>query len=255
MSNDCKRKYVIKFPALVTKGEKGDKGDKGNPGDPTLILPVSTDDVDYRGEVLTDVLDALFYQALTLSLSASPNTYEKGVVLTSQAVSWSYNKSVQAQSITGVGVVSPTLLLSDRAKVLTLSNVSTNTVITLTADDVLGDDYPQKSTSVTLRFLNRLYYGKALVGTINSAFVLALSTQPLSSTRQVNFNITTGENEFIWFCCPVAYGTPSFKTNGFNGGLTLEATITLVNASGYSESYNVYKSDNHNLGLTSVEVL
>ncbi len=255
MSCDCKE-IIIKVNPLTGKGDKGDQGIQGVPGDPTTILPISTDDILFHGQVLTPILDELFYVPLVISsFIASPSTYEKGIILTSQAVSWVFNKSIQSQVITGVNVVSPSLLLGDRAVVLTLTNISIDTIITLTVDDILLDTHSPKIATTTIKFLNKLYYGKALIGTLNSAFLLALSTQPLSSVRQVSFNSNTGLNEYIWFACPTAYGTASFKTNGFNGGFTYQSTISFTNASGHTESYDIYRSDNHNLGLTAVDVL
>jgi hypothetical protein len=49
-------------------------------------------------------------------------------------------------------------------------------------------------------------------------------------------------------------GTRSFKVGGFDGGFTLYDTISFTNASGYTEEYYVYRSDNAGLGQTSVTV-
>jgi hypothetical protein len=135
-----------------------------------------------------------------------------------------------------------------------LSNITINTAITLTADDILADANVAKTSILNLSFLNKIYYGKAVVGTVNSAFVLAL-TGELKSNRTKSFSLTTGASEYIWFASPVAYGLPSFKTNGFNGGFDLNTTFSFTNASGHAESYYVFRSTNENLGLTAVDVL
>jgi len=61
-------------------------------------------------------------------------------------------------------------------------------------------------------------------------------------------------SEFIFFCLPTAYGTPTFTVGGFEGGFSLAATITFTNDSGYSEEYKIYKSNLDNLGTTTVVV-
>lgn len=251
--SSCKKKYIIKPTVGLSKGDKGDKGDPGE--DASFILPLDTDDIVYRGSVLTTVIDGLLYLPLAITgFSAATTSFEKGQVLTSLQFSWAYNKGIVSQSITGSNVTSPSLLTTDRTKLVTLNNITNNTNILLTADDVTGDTNPPKTAQITLLFFNKLYYGKSTIGTINSAFALAL-TGELKSNRTKTFTTTTGLNEYIWFFSPVAYGLASFKTNGFNGGLDLVSTFNLTNASGYLESYYAFRSTNHSLGITVTDVL
>jgi hypothetical protein len=255
MSDSCKKRYILVPDSNLTKGEKGDKGDPGQ--DASFILPLSTDDVLYGAQVLTDVIDELLYEVLgILSFTASQTIYEKGQVLNSIGLTWSYNKDIESQTITGTGVVPPTLLVSDRSKTVTLSGVSTNTTIILTADDVIADGNPSKTANINLQFLNKIYYGKAIhPGTINSAFLLGLSFSNLQSNRVSNFTVNTGANEYIWFALPEAYGVPTFYANGFEGGFVLENTFSFINASGHTENYRVYRSEYTNLGSTIIETL
>jgi len=251
--DDCKKRFVIKVDPFLSKGEKGDKGDPG--AGVELSLPLSSDDVEYNGETLTDVLDGLLYEDLTInSFVGSPSTYEKGQVLTSVACTWTYNKAIETQTITGVDVTPPTLIAADRNKTVVLVNISVTTILTLTADDDTSDAIAAKTRTVTLNFYNKIHFGKAVIpGAVNDAFVLSLQGE-LKANRLKEFNVTTGANEYIWFACPSAYGAASFKTNGFNGGLDLLSTFNHTNASGHTEEYSVYRSTNHNLGLTFVEV-
>lgn len=250
---DCKRKYIIKPDISLNKGEKGDPGADGADG--SFLLPLSTDDIDYRGDVLTGVIDGLLYLALVIeTFTAAVYNYEKGQTLNSIQLSWTFNKAVDAQSITGSNVTPPTLLTSDRTKLVVLTGVTFNTVITLTADDVSADSNPAKTAQLTLSFLNKLYYGKRVTGTINSAFVLTL-TGELDADRIKTFTETTGAGEYLWVAYPTAYGLGTFKTNGFNGGFNAPTTISFTNASGHTENYYVFRSTNENLGTTVVESL
>lgn len=247
-----KHRYVLIPDVFTVKGPKGDKGDKGDSG--ALALPLSSDDVRYRGNVLTGVLDELLYVPLSISYFTTGSTqFEKGQVLTGIQLSWQYNKTVQLQTITGTGVVSPSLLVGDRTKFVTLSSVITDTTITLTADDISSDAIAAKTAQINLKFLNKIYFGKRTAGTINDAFVLSLPSQ-LQSNRIKTFSVTTGVNEYIYFAVPAAYGAATFKANGFSGGFDLVSTFNFTNASGHTESYNVYQSTYDNLGLTFVEV-
>lgn len=255
MSEDCKKKYIIKVNNLLSKGEKGDAGEDGADG-ASISLPITTDDVTYNGDSLTDIISQILYIALQITgFSASPSNYEKGQTLTSVSLTWSYNKSIESQIITGTNVVSPSLLIGDRNKIVVLSSITINTIITLTADDETSDLIPVKIATVTLTFLNKLYWGiETIPGVVNSAFVLALGSNELKADKVKSFSINAITNNYIFFALPVAYGVPSFLTNGFNGGFQLESTISLTNASGYTEDYSVYRTTNHSLGLTFVDV-
>lgn len=260
MSNRCKKKWILKAPTAMLQGPQGEPGPAGPPGEGTgteIELPLSSDDVDYRGQVLTDVLDELLYTPLVITtFTGAPLVYERGQVITSLAVSWAYNKAVETQTITGPGVTPPTLLASDRSKTLVLASVSSDRTITLEADDDISDSNNEKSDTITLRWYDGVYWGVgAIPGAYNSAFILGLSNKQLRSGRTGNFSLNVGTSQYAFVCIPVSMGAASFKTNGFNGGLSLQATISFTNAQGATVSYNIYRTINHSLGLTAFEIL
>ena len=61
-------------------------------------------------------------------------------------------------------------------------------------------------------------------------------------------------NEYIYFCIPVKWDTPTFNVGGFDGGFFKVAEINFTNKSGYTEPYSIWRSDNHSLGSQSVTV-
>lgn len=110
----------------------------------------------------------------------------------------------------------------------------------------------QKSTNIS--FLNGVYYGAAVApDAIDSAFVLTL-TKTLQGGKGKTFTVNAETGESIFYIIPSRYGTPAFKVGGFDGGFTKTATIQFTNSSGYTESYDVWKSDNTGLGNTTVVV-
>jgi hypothetical protein len=102
--------------------------------------------------------------------------------------------------------------------------------------------------------VNFLYYGASLPGVFDEAFVKALAGQPLVSSRQVEFIVNAGANEFIFYAAPVTYGTPTFAVDGFIGGFVLVATMQVTNTIG-TQTYALWQSDNPGLGNTDVKVL
>ena len=118
------------------------------------------------------------------------------------------------------------------------------------------DTRANKSTALT--FCNRVCYGVATAPEIiDSDFVMGLTTKNLATSRAnsgVKYN--AGGGQYLWYCVPTRLGECSFidVETGLGAGLSLEATIDVVNASGYEESYYVYKSDYAGLGSLTVKV-
>lgn len=87
------------------------------------------------------------------------------------------------------------------------------------------------------------------------AFIEALAGSQLTTTRGAAFTVNaTGSNK-IYFSCPSRYGTPTFTVGGFVGGFILRSGgISVTNAQGYAENYDLYESVNAGLGSTNVTV-
>ena len=77
----------------------------------------------------------------------------------------------------------------------------------------------------------------------------------LSGSRARTKTVTAGAGQYIWFAYPARLGAATFKVGGFEGGFTLvDGSFSHTNASGYTEAYRVYRSDNAGLGATTVVV-
>lgn len=79
-------------------------------------------------------------------------------------------------------------------------------------------------------------------------------SKALQSNKAKTFDVTTGSGQYIWYAIPSRYGTPSFNVGGFDGGFSKVSTVSYTNPSGYTENYDVYRSDNANLGKKTVKV-
>lgn len=120
---------------------------------------------------------------------------------------------------------------------------------------VATDEKNKSATrSVSLTFMNRIYYGATTIpSTITNDFLFGLSNV-LSNTKSRKITVNATGNNYIWHCSPARLGTCNFKVGGFDGGFELYTTFNHTNASGYQESYYIYKSDNSNLGNTTIEI-
>jgi hypothetical protein len=96
-----------------------------------------------------------------------------------------------------------------------------------------------------------IYYGVAAIPErYNSAFVLGLDQKVPSNSHLTSINATPLEDEYIYYCAPTAFGDCAFAYNNFVGGFTLIIEgLALTNAGGKTEAYNIYKSNQANLGV------
>jgi hypothetical protein len=91
-------------------------------------------------------------------------------------------------------------------------------------------------------------------GAYNSAFVGSLAGN-LQTTELGTYTVNPGAGQYIFFAFRSAYGTPSFTIGGFSGGMSLVAAgVSVINAHGFTENFDIWKSDTANLGLTTVVV-
>lgn len=172
------------------------------------------------------------------------NVQEMGATITDVTLNWALNKKAKTLTLDGQSVT-----VTDTSKVLTGQSIKTNKTWTLKATDE-RDASATKTTAIT--FYNGVYWGaKAAPGSYDSAFVLTL-TKGLQGNKNKTFTATAGADEYFFYCVPTRYGAVTFNVGGFDGGVTKVATIEFTNASGYNENYDIYKSDNANLGQQTI---
>lgn len=190
-----------------------------------------------------------YIEPVITSLTMSPSTtvYEIGHTIAVNALtfSWVLNKSVT--SIVFDGTSLSTSLRTTKNTAI----VSSNKTFTLTVSD--GQKTTSKSLSIS--FQPKIYYGSSnKTSGFDSAFVLGLANSRLCSSRVGSFTMTAGSDEYAYICIPARYGTPSVKIGGFDTELISAGTISNKNASGYTESYNIYRTGQKNLGTITMVI-
>ncbi|WP_288709971.1 hypothetical protein [uncultured Clostridium sp.] len=177
------------------------------------------------------------------SISVAPNISQMGSTV-SPKLTWNYTHStIKSQTINNEAIEN-TL----RTKTFTgVTATTTYTLATTSNSDV------KKSKSATITFANGVYYGKSTTTTYDSALINGLTKQ-LSNSKNRTITVNAGAGEYIFYCIPSRLGTCSFNVGGFDGGFSKVATIEFTNSDGYAENYDIYKSDNANLGNTNVTI-
>ena len=201
----------------------------------------------------SDVADLQYEPIKILAMTNNVGTVEMGTVVKSISIEWQTSKTPAAMTFDGEEYA-PLEGHTDYAWISSnLENISADRTWTVTATDEHG---AKASASTAVKFLNGVYYGVLEDGVvIDSAAVLGL-TRELRSNRTKTFSVNAGASQRIAYALPSRppYGTPNFNVGGFDGGFSKVATIDFRNASGYTEKYDVWLSDNAGLGSTTVKV-
>lgn len=233
------------------KGEQGIQGPAGPKGDPGAT---TADGVSYGDSNVADALDDLvnkvadlLYEPIAISsFTNNVNTVEMGSTVNTVVLNWKVNKTPKTLTLDGEGIDK-----SLTTKTIENAAIKSNKTYTLKATDD-RDAAATKTTAIT--FLNGVYWGVAAnTSSLDSAFILKL-TKGLQAGKAKTFTVNAASGQHIYYAIPARYGTPAFKVGGFDGGFAKAASIDFTNASGYKETYDVWKSDNAGLGNTTVVV-
>lgn len=175
------------------------------------------------------------------TFTVSPSVAQKGSTI-NVTVKWSYNKDISNQMLNNTAL--DTTL---REKTFTSVNADTTYTLNATSNNI------SKAKSGTIKFYNGIYYGKSSSTTYDSTLINSL-TKTLSDSKARTVAVNAGSGEYIFYCLPARLGTPSFNVGGFDGGFNKVATVNFTNSDNFSENYDIYKSDNANLGNTTIVV-
>ena len=222
----------------------------GGTGGAASDIPYESSDPNISS--VQDALDKLLYVRPTVSINASPSfgTYEIGSTIYAPiTLSWSTNKEVVSQTLNnGIGTIAPGTNITTYN-----NNITNNTTFTVTVTDAEGTS---ASSSRSYNFSLRRYWGAAIEPSVyNSNFILGLSNNEFASSRaKGEFTVNASTGQYIYYCFPTSWGTPIFNVGGFEGGFQLVTTLSFTNASGYTSSYVIWRSDHISLGSQKIIV-
>lgn len=192
-------------------------------------------------------LDALFNKVYYVkpkinSFTMTPSTteYEIGTVINEVTFDWTVNKDIVNQTLTDC-----TITVDDRTATYS-SDISSTKTFTLT----IYDEENSASSSKKISFLPKIYYGSATEpAEYDSAFALGLSNSVLSSSVKRDYSFNCGSGEYSYIICPTSCSFDgNIWVNGFQADMQGQGSISLTNASGYTQSYDVWRFANHSLG-------
>lgn len=196
---------------------------------------------------LQDAMDKLLYIDPKVSISGGDD-YEIGSTRASTTLTWRWNKNPVSQSLNqGIGSLDPSI------RTYTYNTpISTNTTFTISGTD--GTNPASDSTSV--RFLPSRYWGVSTKTSLTDAEILTLSSQ-LSTSRQQTRTFDCSGGRYIYFAIKTSYCNGiKFKVGGLDYSDMIVETRQFTNASGHTDTYNIYRTGNSTSGSSvQVEVL
>ena len=220
-----------------------------------------------KKELLESVIaDVEGFEGRLDKLEADIN-YEKIAITTLTA-------STSAVEVGSKASVTVTCVLNKKPKELTLNGnavtLDTGFTVTYTRDQwdkspstttykVVAKDEKntvEKSVSVKSHYL--CYYGEyAAVESYDATFItdkLPSSKLLTSNTRATSFDCTTGAGQHIYYAVPSTYGACTFTVGGWSGGFDKVKSQVSVARNGLTVKYDIYRSNNANLGKKTVVV-
>ena len=198
---------------------------------------------------LNALFNKVYYVKPTCALSADKKggTFEMGTVISAPITfTWSTNKDITSQTLTGC-----TLADASVRSAIYDTNVSSDKTFTLTVSD--GEN--SASSSVSYKFLNKVYYGSASEPDVyDSAFILGLANSKFATTIKGSYPITVESGQFGYIACPKSFNAPSeCYIGGFLTTLENAGEISFTNASGGVATYTILRTGKSGLGSLTME--
>lgn len=199
----------------------------------------------YVDAAVAELWAEIRYVAIDItSIRNSAGTVELGTVLESVEVSWGVNKMPVRQTLAGADVD-----VAARSAVVPGPFAETVTIALVVEDERGATD----RATTTVSFLAGVYYGALVAGAeITSELILRLNKK-LQGGRGLTFTADCGGLRPV-YACPSRYGTPAFSIGGFAYDWTKVATLQFTNASGHTESYDVWQHGQDVSGSITVTV-
>ena len=199
-------------------------------------------------ECLDAIIAKIYYvnpSITSFTCNPSRTAYEMGEKVTSVTFTWTYNKDMVSQTLTGCDLADETVRTATYS-----TEFNYNKIFTLGASDGTNSTSANKAFT----FQNKVHYGSASIpSTYDSAFILSLNGA-LKGSKGGTYTTTVETGKYFYIAMPTSFNNSDVltgKIGGFDTDFGKVATVSHTNASGYTCDYNIYKSTNHSLGSIS----
>lgn len=213
---------------------------------------------------MQDFLNALFYpsQPPTATISGGVQFERSATGTTPVTVNWTAGRQAATEQLSTIIVDGESKSFSQPSAPgsvngthnLTLTN-NTNKTVTIT---VTTTDGKSASASTVYSWLDKRYWGRTSAISPSSSEILAATGggNQLSGSRNGTFTITASGSNRVFYAYPSNLGDLiSINIGGLESLASFTKTVlSFTNASGYTQNYNVYTSNNETGGNVTAAI-
>lgn len=218
----------------------------------TSVNPVQNQAITTKVNSLQQSIDELWEEMdgmtfIPLSISSfecEPKLAEIGSTINTVDFTWTLGGTPTVLKInnTDIALGTSQITLSDLG-------LEEDKEFTLYAEDRKANNV---SATTQLLFVNKVFHGvQEIPSEYNTSFINRLIGQ-LQTGKEGVIDVVANENQYIYYALPKSYGDCVFTSGGFSGGFTKIDTISYTNDYGVATDYDIWKSDNANLGQTNI---
>jgi hypothetical protein len=206
---------------------------------------------DSIAKLATKLEGITFAKLEILNFSCEPQLAEIGTKVENILFKWKMNKiSKNISILQGDNVIAEIEDLESEEFSLQ-SSFEENTIFTLKAEDINNTFAVAESKLV---FTNKVYYGaKEESQSYNWSFVESLSNNQLQTSYESSFEISVGENQYVYYVVPTEYGVTDKNFFAYGGsapgGFISVGTVDReYGDNGKKVNYTIWRSSYPNLG-------
>lgn len=214
----------------------------------TIREEVQTQVGDELSGLKKDVADLQYVPIQITHISNNIGIVEMGTKVSSVAINIRCNKKMTELHINGESQESAEG--ESHWNGVQAREITSDTIFDVVVIDERG---AQNRATTAVKFLNGVYFGAASVGTKITSDVILKMEKRLQASRTLSF-LVSANNQRPTYAIPARYGVPVFKIGGFEYEWEKVATIDFKNASGYTESYDVWMHSQDMTGQITISV-
>lgn len=214
--------------------------------DDVAVTPLGLSHYKARLDVLEAQMALLLYKPMAITtFSVAPNLVEIGTSVASVNLNWALNKT--ATNITLTNYTGTPLTPSDTTAIAN-GPFTADRSWTLTATDGTANSGNTASSTVSLQFRNKRYWGVSPNTTLTGPEIIALSSEfATSRIKDVTYNATGGR--YVYYAYPASFGNlNAVKVGGLAFSDYTTTVVSFTNASGFTSSYNLIRINNIQTG-------
>ena len=242
---------LAQFEALEAHGGGGSLPPLGN----EQVIIGNSDGYTVRQLTQDDILPGFSINSFSLAGTAHyAPVVEIGTILSVIVASASYANSAVPGSanitdtLSGSWTFSTPFAAGSRTGTVTFSSLGNSWTVNLSATY----NSVTKTASVTVNWWPLVYHGSSAPGPYNAAFITSLATATLQGSRATTFTDTIGPGQYDYYAIPTIWETPTFIYGVLPGGWSLvQSGILVTNSQGIQISYDLWKTNQSDLGSTT----